>query len=635
MGILQRIFGRERRNVETVEVDDALRRALAGATDHEAALNIPAVSACVDFISGKVAELPVKLFRDNNGRAEEITSDDRLRLLNDNTGDLLDCFQMKQALVRDYLVHGAGYLYPEMWRNYVLSLRYIEHRSVAVSKGADPIFKTAFYTIGDKMFMEDELVRLLRNSADGVTGKSILDEHRELLSAAYKEIVYERYLVETGGNKKGFLQTDQKVDKEVLEEIRQRWKELYSNNESNMMVLNSGLKFTESSNTSVEMQLNENKVRNNELICQMFGLSPAVISGKATPDEFISAIKTAVIPVVTAFETALNKGLLLPSEREELYFRMDVSELLKGDILKRYQAYQVGLQAGFLQYDEVRYKEDLEPYGWNWMKLGLQDVLFDVRTQTVYTPNTNQQVRLDAKKLIDNGSDDGILEERNDGSHYTKDEHGRFTGSTGSGGSGGSGGGVSESGISGKHENANGQNSVDLKYLKSEEYKNKFKGITGNTKVDEQLYQQSKAILTHRNGTDKEDMCLIDSRTGKIVGHQSNSKVDFSVEYNSSIENAIKNNPRDTLISIHNHSTNNPPTGSDIVSNGSNGYKLGVVATHNGKVFTYKAGNKPFTATGFGKQVDKYRGLGYTEYDAIINVLTDFSVQYGVEWSER
>lgn len=440
MGILQRIFGRERRNVETVEVDDALRRALAGATDHEAALNIPAVSACVDFISGKVAELPVKLFRDNNGRAEEITSDDRLRLLNDNTGDLLDCFQMKQALVRDYLVHGAGYLYPEMWRNYVLSLRYIEHRSVAVSKGADTIFKTAFYTIGDKMFMEDELVRLLRNSADGVTGKSILDEHKELLSAAYKEIVYERYLVETGGNKKGFLQTDQKVDKEVLEEIRQRWKELYSNNESNMMVLNSGLKFTESSNTSVEMQLNENKVRNNDLICQMFGLSPAVISGKATPDEFISAIKTAVIPVVTAFETALNKGLLLPSEREELYFRMDVSELLKGDILKRYQAYQVGLQAGFLQYDEVRYKEDLEPYGWNWMKLGLQDVLFDVRTQTVYTPNTNQTVKLGAKKLIDNGSDDGIMEERG-GDHnvnWTKGEHGYFTGSVGSSGGSGS-----------------------------------------------------------------------------------------------------------------------------------------------------------------------------------------------------
>lgn len=142
-------------------------------------------------------------------------------------------------------------------------------------------------------------------------------------------------------------------------------------------------------------------------------------------------------------------------------------------------------------------------------------------------------------------------------------------------------------------------------------------------------------MLTHRNGTDKEDMCLIDSRTGKIAGHQSNSKVDFGVEYNSSIENAIKNNPRDTLISIHNHSTNNPPTGSDFVSNGSNGYKLGLVVTHNGKVFTYKAGKIPFTADSFGITVNKYRRLDYNEFDAIIQTLSDYTQQYGIEWSER
>lgn len=43
----------------------------------------------------------------------------------------------------------------------------------------------------------------------------------------------------------------------------------------------------------------------------------------------------------------------------------------------------------------------------------------------------------------------GIMEtRRNDGSHYTKDEHGRFTGSTSAGGSGGSGGGSAASGKS-------------------------------------------------------------------------------------------------------------------------------------------------------------------------------------------
>ena len=130
-------------------------------------------------------------------------------------------------------------------------------------------------------------------------------------------------------------------------------------------------------------------------------------------------------------------------------------------------------------------------------------------------------------------------------------------------------------------------------------------------------------------------MCLINSITGKIEGHQNNSKSDFGVDYNSSLKNAISNNPPYSLISIHNHSTNNPPTGSDLICNGSYKYKLGIVVTHNGRVFTYKAGNMPFTSDAFGKQVDKYRGLNYNEFDAIIHTLSDYKALYGIEWSER
>lgn len=96
------------------------------------------------------------------------------------------------------------------------------------------------------------------------------------------------------------------------------------------------------------------------------------------------------MPVIRAFETALNQGLLLESERHRHYLAFDTTELLKGDILKRYQAYQIGLANNFLQTDEVRYKEDLKPLGFNFIRLGLQDVLLDPKTNTIYTPNTNQ-----------------------------------------------------------------------------------------------------------------------------------------------------------------------------------------------------------------------------------------------------
>ena len=414
-------------------------------TDTKTALNIPAVSACVDFISGTVARLPIRLYRENDGKTSEITCDIRLQLLNDSTGDLLDPYQMKKAFVRDYLLSGAGYIFPERRRNEFVSLRYIANEHVTFTKNYDPIYKTALYQIGTRTFYDDEIMRICRNTNDGVTGIGIIEEHPDILNAAYKQIVYERYLVERGGNKKGFIQVDDRVTQEVLDDLKEKWKTLYSSDNSNMMILNKGLKFVENSNTSVEMQLNESKDTNNELICQIFGLSSKVISGTANDDEYISAIKTAVMPVVAAIETALNRSMLLWSEMPDHYFTLDTKELLKGDILKRYQAYQIALHEGFLQVDEVRYEEDKEPFNLNWIKLGLQDVLFDTKNHTIYTPNTNQTVKF-GEFSIDKQNENGIMETRNNNHWETqdRDERGRWASGGGGDGGGSSGGSLTE-----------------------------------------------------------------------------------------------------------------------------------------------------------------------------------------------
>ena len=247
----------------------------------------------------------------------------------------------------------------------------------------------------------------------------------------------------SGGNKKGFLTSENKLDKDKLAELRKAWNDMYANSGNTMMVLNKGLQFHESSNTSVEMQLNQNQAKNNELICQLFGLSPEAVCGRASDEVIVSAIKGAVIPVVTAFEAALNRGLLLPSERDDMYFAFDTSELLKGDILKRYQAYKTGLESNVLQIDEVRYKEDLPPLGINFIKLGLQDVLYDPKTKTIYTPNMNQSMTMSENKVnfgndeVDNAGQGGIMEERenNDPDYIQDPETGQMNGSRPNGGS--------------------------------------------------------------------------------------------------------------------------------------------------------------------------------------------------------
>lgn len=92
------------------QLDTALRAALGGSkVTVSTVLSIPAVSSSVGFIAGTVASLPIRLYRTENGKSMEVTDDYRLRLLNEETGDLLDAFQWKCTLVRDYLLPGNGY----------------------------------------------------------------------------------------------------------------------------------------------------------------------------------------------------------------------------------------------------------------------------------------------------------------------------------------------------------------------------------------------------------------------------------------------------------------------------------------------------------------------------------------------
>lgn len=191
-----------------------------------------------------------------------------------------------------------------------------------------------------------------------------------------------------------------------------------------------------------------------------------------------------------------------------------------------------------------------------------------------------------------------------------------------------------ERGIASKKGATGATGKVDLEYIGSPEYKAKFNQITDKLEVNESIYQRAKAMLTHRNGTDKEDMYLLDKESGKVAGSQTGGKTDYEVVYNASLSNAVKAYKPDSLISIHNHSTNLPPTGSDFTSNGLHRYSLGVVACHDGTVYTYKAGKRIFTAGLFDGRIEKYKNWPYNmnEMDAHKRVLDEFVEEYGIEW---
>lgn len=388
-----------------VQADDALLQALFNPSElnKEKMLGIPMVASCIQKLAGDVSRLPVQLFRKTeNGEVEEQKHDIRLRLLNIDTGDTLTTVEFWKNMIEDYYLGKGGFAYIGKKAGYFSGLYHVQEEKVSVIPTIDAIFKNYVIQVEGQTYFPYQFFKIRRRCHDGTCGTQLCQEKPLIFETAYETMKFEKKLVQKGGNKRGFIEAENRLSDDAIKKIKEAWKNLYSNDSDKIVVLNDGAKFKESSNTSVEMQLNERKESTNIDICMLFGFSARILQGGAT-DTDRKQYTDALMELLNTIEAALNKDLLLEKEKGSFYFAFDTRELTRGNLKERYEAYEIAVRNNFMQVDEVREKENNPPLGFNFMKLGLNDVLLDVEKQTVYTPNTNAFTSLNMMK----GGEDG------------------------------------------------------------------------------------------------------------------------------------------------------------------------------------------------------------------------------------
>lgn len=384
--------------IDTSTSDGQLLRALVSGSatlSKEQALQIPSVAACVRLICDTAAMVPIRLYKVNAEKMmlDEVEDDPRTVLLNTDTGDTLDAVQFKKAMVKDYLLDKGGYAYIEKRGNRFRALRYVETGYIGFSSNADPIFKEYDILVNGSSYRPYEFLKVLRNTVNGREGVSVIEENAAPLYVAWLLTQFQARLLKTGGAKKGFVKSSRRLSDDAIRALKEAWARLYADGTENVIILNEGLDFNESSATSVEMQVNESANTISNQICQIFGVPPAMLSGGSglTKQAVITFIQYCIQPILTELVNALNRDLLLESEKGQYKFAADISEFTKADILERYQAYEIASKNGFMQIDEVRFKENLEPLGLDFVKLGLQDVLYyPDKDGLTFMPNMNQ-----------------------------------------------------------------------------------------------------------------------------------------------------------------------------------------------------------------------------------------------------
>lgn len=387
------IFSRNKREqtVDETSVDDLLLQALlnGGKVDRTTALSLPVVSGCVDLICNTFAMIPFKLYKEtvkDGKRATEEVVDNRVRLINEDTTDTLDGFQFKKAICEDYLLGKGGYAYIKKINNKFVGLFYVEDSKITIQKNADAIYKSFNVMVDGNSYKNHEFLKVLRNTKDGASGTGLTEEISQALQTASRRLRYEYELTATGGSRKGFLTSEKHLDKKAIDALKTAWENYYSGN-ANTVVLNDGIKFQEASNSSQQNEMSQKTIGFADEMREIFHIN-------ANYDDFI---KNAIMPIATAFSTALNRDFLLEKEKATYYFAPDTKELLKGSMRERYEAYRIAITTGFKTRNEIRYMEDDDAIeGLDMITLGLGEVLLNAGTGEIYTPNTNTVAKMGA-----------------------------------------------------------------------------------------------------------------------------------------------------------------------------------------------------------------------------------------------
>lgn len=334
-------------------------------------MRIGAVMRCVSILASGVAGCPVRITDTETHERQRVPV-----ITAPRTG--MTAFERWETVVAHLALWGNAYIRKVYSRDgRLVDLIPIHPARVAVDVDDDAArlvglpFVKKFTVDGRVALTERELMHVPALSLDGVQGLSVIGNLRRtfgLLTDA--ELVAQR-LYSQGFLGQGFITSDQKMDAERSQIVRDRWraKTASLDNAFDVPILDNGAKFQQMSMNPVDAQFLESRRFQITEIARIFGVPSWIINdqekstswGTGMEQQFIAFVVVTLKPYFHRIEQRITRELLDPA-REKAEFK--VEGLLRGDSKSRAAFYASGVQHGWLVPNDIRALEDMAPVAW-------------------------------------------------------------------------------------------------------------------------------------------------------------------------------------------------------------------------------------------------------------------------------
>lgn len=376
------------------------------------ALKIPAIKNGIELIASSIAALPIYLYKEKDGQVEKIFGDNREFLLNKEPNFLETAYNLKKKMVKDFILYGGSYALLEkdglnIDAIYNINASTITAELLINNKGI-PIGVDYKFALNGKPLNADitEMLVCLDASVDGATtNRGLLKDGQKLLNLMKNEIDLHNSFLENGAVVKAVLQTEGRIKLDVLERLKKSISALYSGtkNAGKTLVLEDGLKFVPIQNNLEEIEMLNSKKHNTAEVEKLLNLPSGFLQDnqKRSAEDNLAYLQRTLMPIITALEESFNKYLLLEQEKKDnLFFRFDVSEILRATQKEMVDMLSTGIKSGLYTLNEARAIIDKPKFGDNdFLLFNLAHVVYK-QDGTMVIPNMAQA--LDVNKNNNN-----------------------------------------------------------------------------------------------------------------------------------------------------------------------------------------------------------------------------------------
>lgn len=340
--------------------------------NHDNAMQIEAVFACVRLLSETIASLPCILYERTSDKEKRRAVDHPLySLLHDTPNSAMTSYEFREVAQSHLELRGNFYAQIERSNGgRPIALYPLPADKVRVENTGWNVVYHISTTRGTVPVRAEDIFHLkFLPGTQGLVGLDPIAACRESLALTYAAREFGATFFGNGATFGGTLEHPGKISAEAQKRLTETLEKRHQgvDRAHKLAVLEEGMKYAQIGVPPENAQFLETRRFQVTDIARIFRVPPHMIGDldRATfsnvEQQAIDFVVHSIRPRLVRWEQALNRALLSETERGRYYFEFLVDGLLRGDILARYQAYQIGINTGFLNRNEVRTIENLNP----------------------------------------------------------------------------------------------------------------------------------------------------------------------------------------------------------------------------------------------------------------------------------